>query len=109
MVTPFSLYLEGQYSGSTEGKWLVEAAALAEITLNFKDGTSAKICDSTWRVPSDLTDFGEYGVAMISTSGQENKSNGLVQAFLFSQIVPLEDLDTITINGAVYQVDYEIG
>ena len=112
-VTPFSLYLEGQYSGSTDGNWLSaadEAGATPEIILNFKDGTSATICDDAWRVPSDLTSFGKYGVAMTTTSGHETENGGVIyQAFLFSQVVSLEELDTISINGTLYQVDYEIG
>ena len=78
-----------------------------EVILTFQDGTSYTILDETWRRGD--ADFGEYGVATSSSSGQGSDSIGTIcKTYLFSQIVSLEELDTITIDGAVYQVHYEI-
>jgi hypothetical protein len=57
--------------------------------------------DSTWGVPATV-DFSQYGVISndCSSDGETN-----YHTYLFSHAVTLEDLDTITIDGAVYQVN----
>jgi hypothetical protein len=113
VVTPLSLYLEGTYAGTTDENGLAaadRAGAEPEIILSFRDGSSYTIMDSDWSPDPDHIDFGSYGIVNASVHGQGSEDSGTIyRTYLFSQVVSLEDLDTITIDGTVYQVDYENG
>lgn len=108
VVTPFSLYLQGTYdvnadTGERHPSDL--AAETPEISLTFKDGSSVSLMDKDWQPTQDLSSLGSCGIA----AGEQRGGDGVThQTYLFSQILPLEEMDTITINGAVYQVIYEI-
>lgn len=112
-VTPISLYLEGQFSGSENQDGLVPADYMAEnpeIILGFRDGSSYTVMDWDWHYDPSHADFGEYGIVAQSTSANGDAYSGTIcRSLLFSQVIPLEELDTITINGTVYRVNYEIG
>lgn len=110
-ITPMSLSLEGQYDGAADENGIPAADRAfenPEVTLTFQNGDSYTILDEDWRPHS--TDFGEYGVVTGSGRGDGTETSGTVyKTYLFSQLVSLEELDTITIDGVVYQVHYEIG
>jgi hypothetical protein len=83
------------------------AGAEPEIILGFRDGSSCTIMDSDWSPDPDHVDFGTYGIVNASVHGQGSEDSGTIyRTYLFSQVVSLEDLDTITIDGTVYQVNY---
>lgn len=109
-VTPISLYLEGQFSGNENQDGLVPADYMAEnpeIILGFRDGSSYTVMDQDWRYDPAHADFGEYGIITQSTSSSGDAYSGTIyRSLLFSQIIPLEELSTITINGTIYQVNY---
>jgi hypothetical protein len=100
VISPLSLYLEGSPK-TAEGKW--SGLDTPTVVLTFQDGTSQTIMDSTWGVPATI-DFSQYGVISASISSYKGTS---YHVYLFSHAVQLEDLDTITIDGAVYEVNYE--
>ena len=110
-ITPMSLSLEGQYDGAADENGIAavdRAFENPEVTLTFQNGDSYTILDEDWRPHS--TDFGEYGVVTGSGRGDGTETSGTVyKTYLFSQLVSLEELDTITIDGVVYQVHCEIG
>jgi hypothetical protein len=100
VISPLTLYLEGSpKTALAEGEW--PDLDDPTIVLTFQDGTSQTIMDSTWGVPATV-DFSQYGVISndCSSDGETN-----YHTYLFSHAVTLEDLDTITIDGAVYQVN----
>ncbi len=109
-ITPMSLRMQAEYHGGPDEQGMVaadRAFADPEITLTFKNGDSYTIMDEEWY--PDKADFGEYGIAKVSGHGDGTESDGtMYKTYLFSQLVSLEELDTITIDGVVYQVHYEI-
>lgn len=109
-ITPMSLRMQAEYHGGPDEQGMVaadRAFAAPEITLTFKNGDSYTIMDEEWY--PDKADFGEYGIAMGSGHGDGTESDGtMYKTYLFSQLVSLEELDTITIDSVVYQVHYEI-
>lgn len=108
-ITPMSLRMQTEYHGEPDEGMVAADRAFAdpEITLTFKNGDSYTIMGEGW-YPNNA-DFGEYGIVMGSCRGDGTESDGtMYKTYLFSQLVSLEELDTITIDGVVYQVHYEI-
>lgn len=108
VLTPFSLYLRGTYDENADsGNRLPSdlAAENPEIILTFKDGSSVSLTDKDWQPDQALQAIGSHGIAASAIRGGDGVTH---QTYLFSQILSLEEIDTITINGAVYQVLYEI-
>lgn len=112
-ITPMSLRMQAEYHGDTteDGRAAADMALEdPEVTLTFKNGDSYTIMDEDWYPDPNNTDFGEYGVVMGSGHGDGTETDGTAyKTYLFSQVVSLEELDTITIDGVVYQVHYENG
>lgn len=108
VVTPFSLYLQGIYDANADtGERHPSdlASEKPEITLTFKDGSSANLMDKDWQPNQDLDALGSYGIAASEQRGGDGVTH---QTYLFSQLISLEEMDTIIINGTTYQVIYEI-
>jgi hypothetical protein len=102
VISPLTLYLEGSpKTALAEGEW--PDLDDPTVVLTFQDGTSQTIMDSTWGVPATV-DFSQYGVIAASSSS-DGETN--YHTYLFSHAVSLENLDTITIDGTVYQVNYK--
>lgn len=113
-LTPMTLYLSGTYDPNAaigDGTLRINDVAHndPEIIMTFKDGTSMTLMDENWTPTPELASLGQYGIASSATRGNSDNNAGTVtHTYLFSQIFPLEEIDTITIDDVVYQVNYEI-
>lgn len=111
IVSPMTLRLEGTYAQSSDDSIFMaadRAGAHPEIILNFSDGNSYTIMDPEWHPDPDNTSFGQYGVASVNTDidSISEYAGTVTQTFMFTQLVSLDELETIVIDGAVYQVEH---
>lgn len=102
-ITPISLVAKGSFTVSPD-------QTVPVITITLKDGTAFELANI--QNGFAYTPYGTYGSLSFSgTAGHAELPEGqfLLNGWTFSQVVDLSEIDTVTIDGAVYQVHYDIG
>lgn len=95
-ITPISLVAEGSFTVSPD-----QTTPVVVITL--KDGTSFELANI--QNGFTYTSYGTYGsLSFGGTAGDDDLPEGMLNSWTFSQVVELSEIDTVTIDGAVYQI-----
>lgn len=106
-LTPMTLFLSGTYDPNADTGELVPADVAfrnPEIILNLKDGTSITLLSA-----SDAEDDTLSDCHIVCSDNSGDASGSVTHTYMFSQTIPLEDMDTILIDGITYQIQYNAG
>lgn len=96
-ITPISFRLEGRYGRN----WSVPESNYA-VSITLKDGTSFELASK--ENGYTYSDYGTYGSMSSSGIGMPEE-NQKKETWLFSQIIDLDELASITVCGVTYPIE----
>lgn len=112
-VTPMSLQLSGWYDWQHRdetmllpeengGVYWEEGPEDPKVSMTLKDGTSFRLANM---LENAYAPYGTYGAAYASMYGDSNGSSDLVYTWVFSQVIELEEIEKITVDGVDYPME----